>query len=33
MISSNDVVPGGDVAGVNPENIDFSDRLERLGIE
>ena len=33
MVSSKDVVPGGDVAGVNPENIDFSDRLERLGIE
>tara|TARA_R100000005_G_scaffold20530_1_gene8798 strand:- start:87 stop:557 length:471 start_codon:yes stop_codon:yes gene_type:complete len=32
MVSSNDVVPGGDAAGVNPENIDFSDRLERLGI-
>ena len=32
MVSSNDVVPGGDAAGVNPENIDFSDRLERLAI-
>ena len=33
MISSNNVVAGGDATGVNPENIDFSDRLERLGIE
>lgn len=33
MVSSNDVVPGGDAAGLDPLNIDFSDRLERLGIE
>ena len=33
MVSSKDVVPGGDVAGLDPLNIDFSDRLERLGIE
>jgi len=32
MVSSKDVIAGGDAAGVNPENIDFSDRLERLGI-
>lgn len=32
MVNSKDVVAGGDAAGVNPENIDFSDRLERLGI-
>tara|TARA_R100001082_G_scaffold38320_1_gene20207 strand:+ start:1330 stop:1800 length:471 start_codon:yes stop_codon:yes gene_type:complete len=32
MINSNNVVAGGDATGVNPENIDFSDRLERLGI-
>ena len=33
MVSSKDVVPGGDAAGLDPLNIDFSDRLERLGIE
>jgi len=33
MVSSKDVVPGGDTAGLDPLNIDFSDRLERLGIE
>ena len=33
MVSSKDVVPGGDAAGLAPLNIDFSDRLERLGIE
>tara|TARA_Y100001937_G_C7103520_1_gene323736 strand:+ start:526 stop:999 length:474 start_codon:yes stop_codon:yes gene_type:complete len=33
MVNSNDVVPGGDAAGLDPLNIDFSDRLERLGIE
>ena len=32
MVNSNDVVPGGDAAGLDPLNIDFSDRLERLGI-
>ena len=32
MVSSKDVVPGGDAAGLDPLNIDFSDRLERLGI-
>lgn len=32
MVRSKDVIAGGDAAGVNPENIDFSDRLERLGI-
>ena len=32
MVNSKDVIAGGDAAGVNPENIDFSDRLERLGI-
>ena len=33
MVSSKDVVPGGDTAGLDPLNIDFSDRLERLGID
>ena len=33
IVSSKDVVPGGDAAGLDPLNIDFSDRLERLGIE
>ena len=33
MVSSNNVVAGGDAAGLDPLNIDFSDRLERLGIE
>ena len=33
MVSSKDVMPGGDAAGLDPLNIDFSDRLERLGIE
>lgn len=33
MVSSKDVVPGGDAAGLDPLNIDFSDRLERLGID
>ena len=32
MVNTKDVIAGGDAAGVNPENIDFSDRLERLGI-
>ena len=32
-VSSKDVVPGGDAAGLDPLNIDFSDRLERLGID
>ena len=33
MVSSKDVVPGGDAAGLDQLNIDFSDRLERLGID
>ncbi len=33
MVSSKDVVPGGDAAGLDPLNIDFFDRLERLGID
>ena len=33
MVSSNDVVPGGDAAGLDPLILDFSDRLERLGID
>ena len=33
MVSSKDVVPGGDAAGLDPLNIDFSDRRERLGID
>ena len=33
MVSSKDVMAGGDAAGLDPLNIDFSDRLERLGID